>query len=31
MGWQEWKSEGEIAGTEGKSKRLEAIEIRLVK
>lgn len=28
-GWQDWKKDGEIAGTTGKGKRLEAIQIRL--
>ena len=28
-GWQEWKRSGEVAGTEAKSLRLEAIEIRI--
>ncbi|GAA0105701.1 hypothetical protein UT300013_23250 [Paraclostridium sordellii] len=28
-GWQDWKSNGEISGTEGQSKRLEAIRINL--
>ena len=26
IGWQEWKSEGEVAGTTGQSKPIEAIE-----
>ncbi|WP_366782397.1 hypothetical protein, partial [uncultured Clostridium sp.] len=30
-GWQEWKSNGEMSGTSGESKRLEGIEIRIVK
>ena len=30
IGWQEWKTDGEIAGTEGKSLRLEAIQIKIV-
>ena len=30
IGWQEWKYDGEVAGTEGQSKRVEAIEIKLV-
>lgn len=30
-GWQEWKKNGELAGTVGSRKRLEAIEIKLVK
>ena len=29
-GWQEWKSEGEFAGTRGKRRRMEAIQIKLV-
>lgn len=29
IGWQNWVSSGEIAGTEGQAKRLEAIKIRL--
>ena len=28
-GWQEWKSDGEMSGTTGESKRLEAIQIEL--
>ena len=28
-GWQDWKKDGEMAGTTGKSKRMEAIRIRL--
>ena len=28
-GWQNWVSEGALAGTEGESKRLEALEIKL--
>ena len=28
-GWQDWKADGETAGTSGESKRLEAIQIRL--
>lgn len=28
-GWMGWKKEGEIAGTTGKSKRMEAVQIRL--
>jgi surface antigen len=28
-GWQPWKSNGELSGTSGESKRLEAIEIRV--
>jgi uncharacterized protein YjdB len=27
IGWQEWKKDGEMAGTEGESRRLEAIQI----
>lgn len=30
IGWQEWKSNGELAGTTGKAKPIEAIEIKLV-
>lgn len=30
IGWQEWKSEGEYAGTRGKSLRMEALEIEFV-
>ena len=30
-GWQEWKNNGEMSGTSGESKRLEGIEIRIVK
>ena len=29
VGWQEWKKDGELSGTEGKSKRLEGICIKL--
>ena len=29
IGWQNWKNNGEMAGTEGKSLRLEAIKIKL--
>ena len=29
-GWQEWKSDGEMAGTSGYGRRLEGIEIRIV-
>ena len=29
VGWQGWKSNGELSGTEGQSKRLEAIKINL--
>ena len=28
-GWTNWKNNGEMAGTTGESKRMEAIEIRL--
>ena len=28
-GWQDWKKDGEISGTSGESKRLEAIQIQL--
>ena len=31
IGWQDWKQNGELAGTSGKSLRLEAIEIKIVK
>ena len=30
-GWQDWKSDGEMAGTSGYGRRLEGIEIKLVK
>ena len=30
IGWQEWKTDGEIAGTSGQSLRLEAIQIKIV-
>ena len=30
IGWQDWQQDGAIAGTTGQSKRLEAIEIKLV-
>ena len=29
-GWLDWVKDGELAGTTGESKRLEAIEIKLV-
>ncbi len=29
VGWQDWKSDGEVSGTSGQSKRLEAIKIEL--
>ena len=29
IGWQEWKKNGEIAGTTGQKKRIEAIEMKL--
>ena len=29
IGWQDWKSDGQVAGTEGQSKRIEAIQIEL--
>ena len=29
IGWQGWKNEGELSGTTGQAKRLEAIEIKL--
>ena len=29
IGWQGWKRDGQIAGTTGQKKRLEAIQIRL--
>ena len=29
-GWLDWVKDGELAGTTGESKRLEALEIRLV-
>jgi len=31
VGWQDWVNEGEVAGTTGQSKRLEAIRIKLVR
>ena len=31
IGWQGWKKNGEVAGTEGQGLRLEAIQIRLKK
>ncbi len=31
IGWQEWKESGEMAGTTGKSKRMEAISIKVNK
>jgi uncharacterized protein YjdB len=30
-GWMDWVKNGELAGTEGEAKRLEGIEIKLVK
>lgn len=30
IGWQDWRYDGEKAGTEGQSKRLEAIQIKIV-
>ena len=30
IGWQEWKTQGQVAGTEGQSKRIEAIQIRVI-
>jgi uncharacterized protein YjdB len=30
IGWQGWVSDGEMAGTEGQSRRIEAIRIRLL-
>ena len=30
-GWQDWKTDGELAGTIGKSLRLEALQIKIVK
>ena len=30
IGWQEWKTDGEIAGTSGQGLRLEAIQIKIV-
>ena len=30
IGWQNWKTDGAMAGTEGKSLRLEAIQIRII-
>ena len=29
-GWMDWKKNGEISGTVGEAKRIEAIEIKLV-
>ena len=29
VGWQNWRNEGNLAGTEGQSKRLEGIKIEL--
>ena len=29
-GWQDWKSNGELSGTDGESRRMEAIKIKLV-
>ena len=31
IGWQEWVRDGKLAGTTGKNKQIEAIEIRIVK
>ncbi|MGO3073954.1 MAG: hypothetical protein ACTIDI_04595 [Pseudolactococcus laudensis] len=31
IGWQAWKSNGQMTGTTGQSLRLEAIQIQLVK
>ena len=28
IGWSDWKRNGEVAGTEGESRRIEAIEIQ---
>ena len=30
IGWQDWKTDGEMAGTEGQALRLEAIEIKII-
>ena len=30
-GWTEWKTGGQIAGTTGQGKRMEAIEIKLIR
>ena len=30
IGWQDWKTDGEMAGTQGQSLRLEAIQIKIV-
>ena len=29
LGWQGWKNEGEVAGTVGESRQIEAIQMRL--
>ena len=29
VGWQEWKGEGEYAGTRGKSLRMEALQMKI--
>ena len=31
VGWQDWKTDGEMAGTTGESLGIEAIEIKIVK
>jgi uncharacterized protein YjdB len=31
IGWQNWVKDGEVAGTTGQSKRMEAIKIRIVR
>ena len=31
LGWTEWAKNGETAGTEGKSLRIEAVQIKIVK
>ena len=31
IGWQAWVSDGQIAGTTGKKKKIEALEIKLIK
>ena len=28
-GWQDWKSDGELAGTTGQGKRIEALRVKL--
>ena len=31
IGWQDWKKDGEVAGTTGQAKRIEAIQIKIQK